>query len=322
MSQRVVTVTPAPSIDWTVRVESFELDAVNRTVGSQREAAGKGINVSWALHRAGIDTHAIFPAGGDSGRFMSRSLGAAGVSHEIVDIGREVRTNISLLSPGSSTKINEPGTLLDPAHQQALIDATVAAAGDAAVVLVAGSIPLGTPDEWFAQAVRAVRVTGVPVFVDTSGDPLVVAVDAGADLVKPNVHELAELTRRSIRTFGDVVEAAEMVRDRGVNTVLASLGADGAVLVDGEEPLFAVAESTPFVNTVGAGDALLAGWTAAVVSGQDRADRLRRATLWGASAVAWESTLFPVREDFGPAITVAELSFPDRELSEPSADLI
>jgi 1-phosphofructokinase len=101
--------------------------------------------------------------------------------------------------------------------------------------------------------------------------------------------------------------------------VLASLGADGALLVDGEGVLYARATDIPFVNSVGAGDALLAGFFA---GGQTRQERLATAMLWAASAVAHHTTLFPIREDLAELVAVHELTTPERVLAEPSAALV
>ena len=109
------------------------------------------------------------------------------------------------------------------------------------------------------------------------------------DLVKPNVHELAELTGRVPRTLGEVIEAAQEVRRRGAGTVLASLGGDGAVLVDADGALWGQRPVNRVVSTVGAGDAMLAGYLSCR---QGRAEALATALQWGAAAVQHEGTLF------------------------------
>src|SRR5699024_6021075 len=136
----------------------------------------------------------------------------------------------------------------------------------------------------------------------------------------PNVHELAELTGREIRTFGEVAAAAgSVLPDRPDAAVLASLGADGSMLVTRRGTLLARSRDIPMVNTVGAGDALLAGFAAATVEGLGDVERLARAALWGASAVASETTSFSPNPDFAEHITVTELHTPDDLLSEPGA---
>jgi len=315
----IVTVTPAPAIDWTIEVDSFELGAVNRAVRSSREPSGKGVNISWALHRAGVPTLAVFPAGGHTGQIMTEVLSQIGLEHVIFDTGQDVRSNITLISPGSSTKINEAASPLSEEQTSQLRDAIIGASVDASVVLICGSLPAGVPATFVRDMVRTLKASGVDVVVDTSGDALELALEAKPDLIKPNVHELAELTGRQLATLGEVVDAAEEARERGAGAVLASLGADGALLVDGKGVLYARATDIPFVNSVGAGDALLAGFFG---GGRTREKRLARAVLWASSAVAHNTTLFPIRHDLAERIAVRELTTPEQSLSEPSAALI
>lgn len=315
----IVTLTPAPAIDWTIEVDSFELGAVNRAVRSSREPSGKGVNVSWALHRAGVPTRAVFPAGGCTRDLMDRVLSEAGLEHVIVDTGRDVRTNITLITPGCSTKLNDRGTALSEEQTRRLRKAIIGASVDASVVLICGSLPAGAPATFVRNMVRTLKASGVDVVVDVSGEALELALAARPDLIKPNVDELAELTGRQLGTLGDVANAAEEARERGAGAVLASLGADGALLVDGEGVLYAHATDIPFVNSVGAGDALLAGFFG---GGQTRQERLATAMLWASSAVAHHTTLFPIRQDLAERIAVHELTTPEQLLAEPSSALV
>lgn len=310
----IVTVTPAPAIDWTVWVEHFQLGRVNRTERSTREPSGKGVNISWALHRAGVPTRAVLPAGGATGSFMAEQFARAGVPHVIMDTGRDVRTNITLITRGQPTKINEPGSPLSPDELESFRQVIHEAARGVATVVLCGRLPPGVPNEFMRDVAVALKESGVEVVVDTSGAALRRALEACPDLIKPNVNELAELAGFPIRTFGDVVRASRGARDRGAGAVLASLGVDGAVLVDAAGELYARADDVPLVNPVGAGDAFLAGY---LVGGQ-AVERLTRATLWAASAVAHPTTLFPIREEFAERISVGPVPDPKRQLAEPS----
>lgn len=320
MTTEIVTITPAPSIDWTVRVNSFELDAVNRIVESSREAAGKGLNVARAVRRASLPARAIFPAGGSSGRYMVTELDRARVAHDVIDTGREVRTNITLLSPGSSTKINEPGTPLTHDHLVALLAKTVEACPRASLVLLCGTLPENVPLVFVTRLIEAIQGQDRPVWVDSSGECLARAMSAGPDLIKPNAHELAELAGRSLRTLGEVAEAARAVlpEKRGAE-VLVSLGADGAMLVSADQILHASALQVPVENTVGAGDAMLAGFAAATVVGRSDAERLRQAVAWSSSAVASATTAFEVDPTAADSVHVQALAVPDTPLREPAA---
>lgn len=315
----IVTITPAPAIDWTIRVASFELDAVNRIVASLREPSGKGVNVSWALHRAGIPTIAVFPAGGETGAGMREALTEAGLGHRVIDTGREVRTNITLITPGHSTKLNEPGAELSP-EQVAELRATIVSACDGAeMALVCGSLPRGMSVDFPGRIVTDLAAIGVPTIIDGSGEPLAASLASGPALIKPNVHELADLIGVRIVTLGDVELAARQAMERGARSVLASLGGDGSLLVTPTTTLLGHAHDIPFVNSVGAGDALLSGY---VAGGPDAEGRLRNAVLWASSAVAHDTTLFPIRHDFAERVVVTDAFDRSTPLSEPSAELV
>ena len=287
----LITVTPAPAIDWTLEVDHFDFGLVHRARSERREPSGKGVNVSVALHRAGQETHAVIAATGEGTDFLSRELEALGVSHSFTP-GGPVRTNVTLLVPGRpDTKINTGGSALDTVSCDALVR-SLDAHPAATALLTAGSVPQGTDVALHARVVSAARRLGRYTAVDTSGEALAAAVAEGPDLVKPNVHELAELTGSRPATLGEVREAARALRaDHGVGTVLVSLGADGALLVDDAGEIWAGAAPDTVVNAVGAGDAMLAGYLAAR---GDRMTAVRTAVRWGASAVAHESTLFEV----------------------------
>lgn len=315
----IVTVTPAPAVDWTVTLQSFEWEAVNRMSGSEREPSGKGVNVSVALARAGRPTLAVFPGGGDSGAFMSRSLTALGVDHVMSASDSDVRTNVTLTLPdGRSTKINEPGAELSLAALDRMRRSVSDALSRASALVVGGSLPPGVAPEFVAELVRTATDAGVPAIVDSSRGALVAALSAGPALIKPNVHELANLTDRELRTVGDVAEAARSTMDRGTRALLVSLGADGALYVDRERMLFGAAMPTRVVNTVGAGDALLAGFLGGEPNGLagDPAVRLARGLAWAAAAVAHPTTQFPVPGE-GRSLPAVAAADPSRALSEP-----
>ncbi|SEB58484.1 1-phosphofructokinase family hexose kinase [Arthrobacter woluwensis] len=322
----ILTVTPNPAIDWTVTTDSFAFDAVNVATESTREASGKGINVSVALRRNGVPTQALFPAGGGTGVFMREQLAGMGVDAVVVPSGAEVRTNITLRVPGhAGTKINEPGAPLGEDLAQRLIDAVRVALSEAltasdgvTTLALCGSLPPGAPEGFHPALVRLGRELGAAVVVDASGEVLSRALAAGPGLVKPNVHELAAETGRELGTVGDVVDAAREVLTRGAGAVLASLGADGMVYVDAGHALHGWARDVRVLNTVGAGDASLAGFLAARDGGAEPAGCLASAILYASSAVGHATTLFDLDPELRDRITVTDAPDAARPLSEPA----
>ncbi|WP_029113843.1 1-phosphofructokinase family hexose kinase [Mycobacterium sp. URHB0044] len=314
----ITTVTPNPSLDRTMRLASFRPGHVNRATSTMVEPSGKGVNVALALHAVGIPVRAVLPVGGSSGREIASLLGDLGLDHVDVPIAGTVRTNLSLVeADGRSSKVNEPGPHLSDDEVDALCAAALTTSGKGEWVVWAGSLPGGFTTERFADAVADTRATGRIVAVDTSGPALAQVISLRGDrlphLVKPNAEELAEIAGRELRTLGDATDAARTLLERGVRTVLVSLGRGGALLVDADlpEPLHGMATARRVVNTVGAGDALLAGWLAALHSGATTADALANALRFGVTAVEQEGTLLGVPDPDRPVtITAAEAPTP------------
>jgi 1-phosphofructokinase len=286
----IVTLTPNPSVDRTVLIDDIVLGSVNRGRRSWTEPSGKGVNVALALHAHEVSVRAVVTAGGCAGVQLQQMLDTAGLDTVVVPIAGEIRSNISLTQPnGSVTKINEPGPLLSDEETDRLMRAVAENISGAEWLGCGGSLPAGLPADWYGQLVELAHRAGVRIAVDTSGQALAESLSAQPDLVKPNVHELAELTGRVPRTLGEVVECAQEVCRRGARTVLASLGADGAILVDAAGAMWGRAPVDKVVSTVGAGDAMLAGYLSCP---HGRSDALATALQWGAAAVQNEGTLF------------------------------
>jgi 1-phosphofructokinase len=291
----IVTLTLNPSVDRTVEVEALVRGDVMRALGVRVDPGGKGINVSRALAAHGLATRAVVTLGGAEGEHLVALLRDTGIELVPVSIQGAIRSNITVVEPdGTTTKFNEPGAQLSP-DELAAVFAAVKAATDAADWLVAsGSLPPGTPADVYANIVRGLAGSGTSVAVDTSGPALEAVLAAGPILVKPNRDELAEVTGMGLSTIADVVEAAGRLRDLGAGAVLASLGADGAVLVDDDGAIHGRTPAVPQRSSVGAGDAMLAGFLA---GGGKGAEALVEGLAWGAAAVLQPGSGMPSPAD-------------------------
>ncbi len=308
----IVTLTPNPSLDRTLQIEALRRGEVHRATGNRVDPGGKGVNVSRALAAHGVATTAVLPLGGPEGSQLAGLLDGLGVSVRSVPVAGGVRSNITLAEPdGTTTKLNEPGPELSAAEQTSLIDAVLEAAGEGDWVVASGSLPRGVPDAFYAELVPAVHARGAKIVVDSSGAALsavLAAVAAGGpgsapDLIKPNHEELAEAVGRPLRTLGEVAAAAEELQGRGIATVLASLGADGAILVTGTETMHGEARIAAPVSTVGAGDAGLAGYMSCAAVGATPRECLTAALGWGSAATSLPGSRMPAPADVA-AITV------------------
>lgn len=301
----ILTITPAPAIDLTLELETLNLGHVNRSSGSTQEASGKGVNVSWALHRAGFTTRALFPAGGSGAFVMARQLEEAGLPHRVVPIQAELRTNVTLRPHDSAeTKINSPGSPMTDGELTEFLKAVSEELDHASDVVISGSGPLGVPTSLHADIVSLARKKGVRTLVDTSGAALLECLDAHPDVITPNLQELAEITGAKLWTVADVVDAAQAILTRGVNTIVVTMGPHGALLVSHDTTVWGYAEGVTSVNTVGAGDALLAGLVSA---GSDPVDMVHTGIWWASSAVESPSTLFELNPNLRSRVSVSSV---------------
>jgi 1-phosphofructokinase len=292
----IVTLTPNPSVDRTVEVAELVRGAVLRATSAHVDPGGKGVNVARALAANACKSTAVLPCGGSEGTQLTALLEPEGIGVVGVPIRGAIRANISVTEPdGTVTKLNEPGPELDADEVAALIAATVEAARSGATwVVCSGSLPRGVPERFYADLLPALRATGARVVVDTSGAALTAAIPAGPDLIKPNREELAEEAGQPVHTLGDALRAATILRERGAGMVLASLGADGALLVDDTGAYYGEAPVETVRGAVGAGDATLAGFLAGGGAGPEA---LAEALAWGAAAVSLPGSRMPRPDD-------------------------
>jgi 1-phosphofructokinase len=311
----IVTCTPNPSLDRTIEIDTLRRGEVQRVGAVGVQPGGKGINVARALYRNGHDTLAVVPLGGAEGELFTALANSAGVPLSPVRLDAPVRVNVTLAeADGTTTKLNDNGAPLDPRARAKLLDATLRAATGARWVAGCGSLPPGAGDDFYAELVAGVRVTGARVAIDTSGPALQAAVRARPELIKPNHHELAELIGDDLKTFGDVVDAGRDVIARGVAAVLVSLGGDGALLITDAGVWFGESDAVNVRSTVGAGDAMLAGFLA---DGGRDATALARGVTWAAAAVGLSGSTMPGGEDMRPGLVRVFDEFePDRVLKD------
>ena len=277
----ITTLTPNPSFDRTLRVNALEPGGVHRASLVRVECAGKGVNVARALAVNEHPARAVFPANDGDLAVFDAALAATGVMSHAVRIRGSIRSNITVVEPdGTTTKINEPGPELDAAEADELIRAAVTGVGSNWLI-ASGSLAPRTPADFYTQLAESLPDAAQRLAVDSSGEPLELLVGTPCAVVKPNLSELVGLTRQQMCTVGDVIDAARDLRDRGWGSVLVSLGRFGAVLVS-DEISYGTASVTDVRNTVGAGDALLAGFIAAGGRGPAA---LGEGLAWAAAAV-------------------------------------
>jgi 1-phosphofructokinase len=229
----IVTVTLNPSLDRTIELDRLARGRVQRVTAARLDPGGKGVNVARALLANGVPTRAVVPIAGVEGDQLVGLLEHEGVDVAVVPVLGHTRSNITIAeADGTVTKLNEPGASLCAVDLEALAGKVLAAAAPGSWVVLCGSLPPGLRAEAYATLTHRFVAAGLRVVVDTSGPAFRAAVAVGPELVKPNAEELAEAVGRPLRSRSAVVAAARELQDLGAQTVLVSLGATGAILVD------------------------------------------------------------------------------------------
>lgn len=291
---RFLTITCNPALDTTYVLEHLRPGAINRVDRALPAPGGKGNNVARVLAALGHAPVATGFAGGHIGRLIEDGLTVAGVRHAFVRVAGESRICLTVVEPGRDriTEIREPGLPITEAAAQQLLDRVSELAGETDVAIISGSMPPGLPATYYRLLIDLLKGAGVFVALDASGEALRLGVGARPDLVKPNVDELADL----IGPLGPGADVAEAAHRRLLGpvlnesaTVLLSLGAEGAAIIRRQRIARATAPSVTIVNTVGSGDALLAGYLDAQARGDADEEAIAHAVAVGTAAARQEA---------------------------------
>ncbi|MFD8911140.1 1-phosphofructokinase family hexose kinase [Streptomyces sp. NPDC059575] len=279
----ILTVTLNTALDITYRVRSLRPHTSHRVSDVAERPGGKGVNVARVLAALGHEVTVTGFAGGATGGVLrDRLAGTAGLTDALVEVAGPTRRTIAVVDErtGDTTQLNEPGPQISPAEWAAFLRAYDQLLGSASAVALSGSLPPGVPVGAYAGLIRVARSAGVPVLLDTSGEPLRRGVAARPDLVKPNAVELAELTGSH-----EPLRATRDARRRGAHAVVASLGPEGLLAATPEGHWRATPPTPLRGNPTGAGDAAVAGLLSGLVEHLPWPARLTRAVALSAAAV-------------------------------------
>ena len=292
----IYTVTFNPSLDYVVQVDDFAVGEINRTRTESIYPGGKGINVSLVLQNLGLPSVALGFTAGFSGAEIERLLQEAGCQCDFIAVKAGYsRINTKIIS-GAETALNGQGPQLSEAELAALFNKLRRLTQDDVLVL-AGSIPASLPDNIYEQILELLQPVGTRVVVDATGDLLLKVLKYRPFLIKPNHEELGEFFGRGpLLTEEEILAAAQKLQQQGARNVLVSRGANGALLLDENGKLHKQASPKgTLVNSVGAGDSMVAGFLAGYLQTQDYDAALRLGVAAGSASAfkAWLAT----RED-------------------------
>ncbi len=287
----IYTVTFNPALDYAIHVDDFRPGEVNRMSYEQILPGGKGINVSVVLKNLGIESTALGFIAGFSGdeirRRLTEDFGCA--SDFIVLPAGTSRINVKLRTD-TETDINGQG----PDISQEAIDALfekLDGLKDGDLLVISGSIPNSLPDDMYERIMQRLSGRDIRIAVDATKDLLTNVLQYKPFLIKPNNHELGEIYGVTLKTREEVVPYAKKMQERGARNVLISMAGEGAVLVDekGGVHMHEAPKGT-VVNSVGAGDSMVAGFLAGWLQSGDYEQAFRLGISAG-SASAFSANL-------------------------------
>ena len=283
----IYTVTLNPSLDYIVTVDYFKLGFTNRTVTEQIVPGGKGINVSIVLKRLGYASVAWGFQAGFVGEEIARRLLEDGIDTDFVPVEQEVnRINVKLASV-EGTEINGMGPKIGEKHLSAFRH-KLDVLKDGDLLVLSGSVPPSVPQDIYLDIMQCLENREVKVVVDAAGKLLWNVLEYRPFLVKPNRQELSGLFGVDVAELAGrdaVIPYGRKLQEMGAANVLVSLGGEGAVLLAEDGAVRALAAPKgKAVNTVGAGDSMVAGFLAGWMEKQDYAYAFRKAVAAGSAS--------------------------------------
>ena len=276
----IYTVTFNPSLDYIVSVNDFQLGLTNRTDSELILPGGKGINVSTILMNLGIDSTAFGFAAGFTGEEIIREVEAMGIRSDFIKIDSGIsRINLKLKNI-DGTEINGSGPEISEEKIEELLR-KLDILGEGDILVLAGSIPASMPADMYSTIMERLQHKNVTFIVDATKDLLINVLKYKPFLIKPNNHELGELFDVKLTTREEVIPYGKKLQKQGARNVLISRAGEGAVLVAEDGSVYeAPAPKGTLVNAVGAGDSMVAGFTAGWIEKKD----YRHAFYMGVSA--------------------------------------
>jgi 1-phosphofructokinase family hexose kinase len=285
----IYTLTLNPAVDRELTVPAMEFDSVLRASESRVDFGGKGFNVSRLLKGLGATSTAVGFLGGRAGELLQDGLQDLGIGTDFVWVPGETRTNVSIVTQSHDhyIKANEKGPLVEEAKQKELLDSVDSLAQPNDWWVLAGSLPPGVPDDFYARIVSVLNKHEARAILDTSGESLRRGCLEKPYLVKPNGEEAQILTGLPMGSPTEIAAAAAEIRRMGAQNVVISMGKAGALLQTEQETWLTHSPKIEEKNPIGAGDSMVGGLVWALTQGI----ALKEALGWGIASGAATASL-------------------------------
>jgi len=279
----ILTITLNPSVDIRFTTAEFATGGIFRAQTDEQTAGGKGLNVSRVLHQLGSPVIATGFLGGCNGDFIRNKLDEIGIQHQFIQVKGNTRVCIAIVAGDTQTEVLGRGPLIGEEELAAFTAALQQLLPRTKLVCISGSLPRGIPPAYYRDLINQARKCQVKVLVDTSGEPLEKAAEAGPYLLKPNKKELESALQTKFMSERDIARGMGTLAARGCEIVLVTLGSAGALAL-AEDKLYRISiPKVEAVNPVGSGDSMLAGLAHALYSSLPVEEVLALGTACGIS---------------------------------------
>ena len=291
---KVITLTLSPAFDVHCHIAEFKTERENLATVTSRDAGGKGINISRALSKNGIDNVAVAVLGKENANEFCDLALSEGIALRTVEVDGRIRENITVHTDSAAeTRISFAGF---GANDSLLARVSCEIEGlleEDCVVTLTGRIPEGISFACVKSFAARLAARGVKLVIDSKSFSLEDLIECKPYLIKPNEEEISEYFGIEIKTVDEAAKAAKKLHLAGIENAMITLGGQGAVLASRGGVLFASAPTVEVRSTIGAGDSTVAGFLAACAQGLSLQDTLRLSVAYGSAACMTEGTQAP-----------------------------
>ena len=283
MNPYVVTVTLNPALDKTVVISRLDVGGLNRVQRLRIDPGGKGINVARVLNKFGIHVKATGFLAGAQGQVLLKYLDLENISADFLAIPGETRTNLKIVDDSSNvtTEINETGFAVTESDMNLFKAKLSTMLEEASLLVISGSLPGKVEYNIYRDFIELANRKGIKTILDADDKALAEGVQALPFAIKPNIHELEKLVGCTLSADQDIIHAAQQLLKRGIQLIIVSMGAQGAIVMDCQETYRVRVDSIIPKSTVGAGDSMVGALAYSLLSKQSLAETARWAVAAG-----------------------------------------
>lgn len=295
----IITVTLNPGLDYVLQIDEIALKETQRAQNSRLYAAGKGINVSRMLARFGLQTSAWGFVGGINGDRFKNILESEGITSNFIPCKGETRMNVIIteLKSYNQLRIGAKGPQISHEELATLCQRIKNLPEEVEFVHFGGSLPQGIPDNIYCELIKIVQEQNVRCILDTSNDALIEGIKANPFLIKPNLHELEQITGKKLENLDDIKKEACDIVKSGVKNVVVSFAKEGALLVNEKTIVQALTPKVDVKSKIGAGDSMVAGLIYGFYKNMSEEEVLKHGIAFGTAAVITTGTELAYKDD-------------------------